>query len=114
MGLKSFCLSVLPNSHAFLDIGGRYILVQIDHKLGELFHVYDVLGVVAARVDDFGASGHLERLLSFEKKKNIQFFRLNCVNRKKGKWEEEAHMRGLACRQPNPKGPAERGLCRTP
>ena len=55
----------LPDTHALLDVGGRHVLVQIDDKLGELLHVYDVLGLVAARVDDLGAAGHLQRLLGY-------------------------------------------------
>jgi hypothetical protein len=42
--------------------------VQIYDKLGELFHIDDVFGIIAARVDNFGASGDLERLFGLKDK----------------------------------------------
>jgi len=34
--------------------------VEVDHKLGKLLDVDDVLGIVTLRVDDLGAASHLQ------------------------------------------------------
>jgi len=53
-----------PDSHSFLDVRRSNLVAEVDNKLGELFNVDDVLGIVRVRVDDFCTACHLQRLLA--------------------------------------------------
>jgi hypothetical protein len=45
----------VPDTHAFFDVSGRHFLAETHDELGDLFDIYDVLGVFLARIDDLGA-----------------------------------------------------------
>lgn len=48
--------SASPNSHALLDVCGGHLVAQVHHKLGKLFDVDNVFGVLGVCVDDLCAS----------------------------------------------------------
>lgn len=54
-----------PDSHAFLDVSRSNLITEVDHKLGELLHVDDVLGIIGVRVDDLCTAGYLQGLLTW-------------------------------------------------
>ena len=59
----------VPNTHAFLHVGGRHFIAQTNHKLCDLLDVDDVLCLLAfTGLNDFGAASHLfEGVVSGEK-----------------------------------------------
>ncbi len=57
---------ILPDTHSFFDIGGRYVFVQVNNKLGKLLYVYYIFGVITARVNYFRASGNLQWLFGYK------------------------------------------------
>lgn len=48
--------SASPDSHALLDVSGGDLITQVHHKLGKLFDIDDVFGVLRVSVDDLCAS----------------------------------------------------------
>lgn len=56
----------LPNSHSFFNISWSNWIGEIHNKLGELFHIDNVFRIIRIGVNNFSATGHLERLLVLE------------------------------------------------
>lgn len=48
--------SASPDSHALLDVCWGHLVAQVHHKLGKLFDVDNVFGVLRVCVDDLCAS----------------------------------------------------------
>jgi len=64
---RHFCHKTVhykPDSHAFLDVGRSNLVAEINHELGELFDIDDVLGIICVRVDDLCTASYLERLFT--------------------------------------------------
>ena len=57
--LDYLLVPVHPNPHAFLDVCWGDAVGKIHHKLGELLHIDDVLGIIRVGVDDLCASRDL-------------------------------------------------------
>lgn len=60
-----------PNSHAFLDICWGHLLTEVNNKLGKLFHVNDILGIVRVGVDDLGTASNLKWLFTCAENKAV-------------------------------------------
>uniref|UniRef100_A0A0A9CGT4 Uncharacterized protein n=1 Tax=Arundo donax TaxID=35708 RepID=A0A0A9CGT4_ARUDO len=61
--LNLVLVSINTNSHAFLNISWRNFVSQSDHKLCDLFDIYDIFSFISIRADDFCASCNLQWLL---------------------------------------------------
>ena len=57
--LDYLLVPVHPDPHAFLDVCWGDAVGKIHHKLGELLHIDDVLGIIRVGVDDLCASRDL-------------------------------------------------------
>lgn len=53
---RGYNTSVLPDSHALLNVSGGNLITQVHHKFGKLFDIDDVFGVFRVSVDDLCAS----------------------------------------------------------
>ena len=49
--------SASPDSHALLNVSRGHLVAQVHHKLGKLFDIDDVFGVLGVCIDDLCASG---------------------------------------------------------
>lgn len=49
-------VSASPHSHALLDVSWSHLVTQVHHKLGKLFDVDDVFGILRVCIDDLCAS----------------------------------------------------------
>lgn len=49
-------MSASPNSHALLNVSWGHLVTQVNHKLGKLFDVDNVFGVLGVCIDDLCAS----------------------------------------------------------
>ena len=63
-----------PNSHAFFDVSWCNLITEIHYKLGKLFDVDDVLGIIGVRVDDLRTACYLQWLFTCSATKQLVQF----------------------------------------
>ena len=56
---EEIATSYWPDTHAFLNVGWRHLVAQIDNKFSKLLNIDDILWIVRVGVDDFRATSHL-------------------------------------------------------
>ena len=74
--LDYLLVPVHPDPHAFLDVCWGDAVGKIHHKLGELLHIDDVLGIIRVGVDDLCASRDLATDRLNLHRRSIQFSHL--------------------------------------